>query len=281
MYDILSKNIEQAWHERSLLEQFQTKMAINETISLLNSGKITVMEQNKNGNWQVNEWIKQGILLYFAINDGCHDYDGFPQAYDKIPLKFSNYQEQDFVSQGIRSVPGAIVRSGSFIGKNTVLMPCFVNIGAYVGHRTLIDTWATVGSCAHIGDNCHISGGVGIGGVLEPLQASPVIIEDNCFIGARSEVVEGAIIGQGSVIGMGVFISASTPIINQSTGEIHYGKVPPYSVVISGSMPSKHNKDINLNCAVIIKQVDEKTRSKTGINELLRHNQAISNDHAA
>ena len=246
--------------------------AINEVIGELDTGTIRVA--NKNGkDWIVNETAKKAILLYFRVKD-MNLISGSPgnsNWWDKIDSKFLNWKEEEFQESGFRAVPGSIVRFGSFIGKGCVLMPSFVNIGAYVDNSTMVDTWATIGSCAQIGKNCHISGGAGIGGVLEPLQAKPVIIEDNCFIGARSEVAEGVIIREGSVISMGVFIASSTPIYDREKDETIYGEVPPYSVIVPGSMPSK-NKDsaASLSCAVIVKTVDEKTRSKTSINELLR-----------
>ena len=245
---------------------------INQVIGELDTGSIRVA--NKNGeDWIVNETIKKAILLYFRVNDMklISGSPGNSNWWDKIDSKFFNWKEEEFQESGFRAVPGSIVRFGAFIGKGCVLMPSFVNIGAYVDNSTMVDTWATIGSCAQIGKNCHISGGAGIGGVLEPLQAKPVIIEDNCFIGARSEVAEGVIVREGSVISMGVFIASSTPIYDREKDETIYGEVPPYSVIIPGSMPSK-NKDsaASLYCAVIVKTVDEKTRSKTSINELLR-----------
>ena len=246
--------------------------AINNIIENLDNGSLRIANSEK-GNWAVNEFAKKAILLYFRIND-MKLIDGGPNNskwWDKIDSKFSSWREDNFKNAGFRAVPGSIVRYGSFVGKGCVLMPSFINIGAYVDQSTMVDTWATIGSCAQIGKNCHISGGAGIGGVLEPLQASPVIIEDNCFIGARSEVAEGVIVRQGSVISMGVFLTASTPIYNRETGKTLYGEVPEYSVVVPGSMPSKNvSSDANLSCAVIVKTVDEKTRSKTSINELLR-----------
>ena len=246
--------------------------AINTIIENLDNGSLRIANSEK-GNWAVNEFAKKAILLYFRIND-MKLIDGGPNNskwWDKIDSKFSSWDEDNFKNAGFRAVPGSIVRYGSFVGKGCVLMPSFINIGAYVDQSTMVDTWATIGSCAQIGKNCHISGGAGIGGVLEPLQASPVIIEDNCFIGARSEVAEGVIVRQGSVISMGVFLTASTPIYNRETGKTLYGEVPEYSVVVPGSMPSKNvSSDANLSCAVIVKTVDEKTRSKTSINELLR-----------
>jgi len=246
--------------------------AINNIIENLDNGSLRIANSEK-GNWAVNEFAKKAILLYFRIND-MKLIDGGPNNskwWDKIDSKFSSWDEDNFKNAGFRAVPGSIVRYGSFVGKGCVLMPSFINVGAYVDQSTMVDTWATIGSCAQIGKNCHISGGAGIGGVLEPLQANPVIIEDNCFIGARSEVAEGVIVRQGSVISMGVFLTASTPIYNRETGKTLYGEVPEYSVVVPGSMPSKNvSSDANLSCAVIVKTVDEKTRSKTSINELLR-----------
>ena len=246
--------------------------AINEVIGELDTGSIRVA--NKNGqDWIVNETVKKAILLYFRVNDMklISGSPGNSNWWDKIDSKFFNWKEEEFQESGFRAVPGSIVRFGAFIGKGCVLMPSFVNIGAYVDNSTMVDTWATIGSCAQIGKNCHISGGAGIGGVLEPLQAKPVIIEDNCFIGARSEVAEGVIVREGSVISMGVFIASSTPIYDREKDETIYGEVPPYSVIIPGSMPSKNNDSAaSLYCAVIVKTVDEKTRSKTSINELLR-----------
>ncbi len=242
--------------------------AILEIIDLLDQGVIRVAEPLANG-WQVHEWIKKAILLYFKVqNNVCIDL-GWTSYFDKMPLKFANYNQQDFVKDGIRILPQALVRKGVYIGKRSVLMPSFVNIGAYVDEGVLVDTWATVGSCAQIGKNVHLSGGAGIGGVLEPLQASPTIIEDNCFIGARSEIVEGVVIGKNSVISMGVFIGQSTKIYNRMTGEITYGYVPEGSVVVPGSLPSKDGNH-SLNCAVIVKTIDEKTRAKVAINDLLR-----------
>ena len=246
--------------------------AINETISSLDSGKIRVAEKNGN-EWIINQWVKKSILLYFRINDMklISNSPGNTNWWDKIDSKFSGMGDQDFKNAGFRAVPGSIVRKGSFVDGGCVLMPSFINIGAYVGSGTMVDTWATIGSCAQIGANCHISGGAGIGGVLEPLQANPVIIEDNCFIGARSEVAEGVIVREGSVLSMGVYLSASTPIVNRETGEVIRGEVPPYSVIIPGTFsPNNDNSKPSLYCAVIVKIVDEKTRSKTSINELLR-----------
>ena len=244
--------------------------AINETIELIDQGKIRVAEK-KNGSWKINQWIKKAILLSFRINKMEVLKGPYTTWYDKVPGKSVNWKEEDWKNAGYRHVPNGVVRKGSFIAKNAVLMPCFINLGAYVDEGTMIDTWASVGSCAQVGKNCHVSGGAGIGGVLEPLQAEPVIIEDNCFIGARSEIAEGVLVETGAVISMGVYIGASTKIIDRETGEITFGKVPAYSVVVPGSLPNKKNPDgPSLYCAVIVKKVDEKTRSKTSINELLR-----------
>ncbi len=246
--------------------------AIDETISSLDSGKIRVAERNGN-EWIINQWVKKSILLYFRINDMklISNSPGNTNWWDKIDSKFSGMGDQEFKNAGFRAVPGSIVRKGSFVDSGCVLMPSFINIGAYVGSGTMVDTWATIGSCAQIGANCHISGGAGIGGVLEPLQANPVIIEDNCFIGARSEVAEGVIVREGSVLSMGVYLSSSTPIVNRETGKVTRGEVPPYSVIIPGTFsPNNDSSKPSLYCAVIVKIVDEKTRSKTSINELLR-----------
>ena len=244
--------------------------AIKETIELTDQGKVRVAEK-KNGTWTVNQWVKKAILLSFKINKMEILRGPYTSWYDKVPGKSVNWKEEDWKNAGYRHVPNGVVRKGSFIAKNAVLMPCFVNLGAYVDEGTMIDTWASVGSCAQVGKNCHISGGAGIGGVLEPLQAGPVIIEDNCFVGARSEIAEGVLVEEGAVISMGVYIGASTKIVNRSTGEISYGKVPAYSVVVPGTLPNKKNPNgPSLYCAVIVKQVDEKTRSKTSINDLLR-----------
>jgi 2,3,4,5-tetrahydropyridine-2-carboxylate N-succinyltransferase len=242
--------------------------AINECIELLDSGKARVAEK-RDGKWVVNEWLKKAVLLYFRANDNQVQKAGFTQFYDKVPLKYAGTSEAAFREGGARVVPHAIVRKGSFIAPNVVLMPSYVNIGAYVDSGTMVDTWATVGSCAQIGKNVHLSGGVGIGGVLEPLQASPTIIEDHCFIGARSEVVEGVVVEEGSVISMGVFLGQSTRIYDRASGEILQGRVPAGSVVVPGTLPSKDGK-YGLYCAVIVKRVDSQTRSKTSINELLR-----------
>jgi 2,3,4,5-tetrahydropyridine-2-carboxylate N-succinyltransferase len=255
----------------------EIRNAVDEVLNLLDSGQLRICNKIDD-KYLVNQWVKKAILLSFRLNDNflskqqtaCGDAISF---YDKVSLKFTNWNEDDFKKSGFRALPGSVVRRGSFVAKNVVLMPSFVNIGAYIDESTMVDTWSTIGSCAQIGKNCHISGGVGIGGVLEPLQGNPVIIEDDCFIGARSEIAEGVIVEKGSVISMGVYIGASTKIIDRSTGEIFMGRVPAYSVVVSGSMASENNKDKNLSlyCAVIVKKVDEKTRLKTSINELLRH----------
>ena len=246
--------------------------AINETIKNLDTGKIRVAEKNNN-DWIINQWVKKSILLYFRINDMklISNSPGNSNWWDKIDSKFSDMGDKEFKNAGFRAVPGSIVRKGSFVDSGCVLMPSFINIGAYVGSGTMVDTWATIGSCAQIGANCHISGGAGIGGVLEPLQANPVIIEDNCFIGARSEVAEGVIVREGSVLSMGVYLSASTPIVDRESGKVIRGEVPPYSVIIPGTFsPNNDSSKPSLYCAVIVKIVDEKTRSKTSINELLR-----------
>lgn len=252
------------------------RKAVDEALNLLDSGTARVAERDASGSWQVNQWLKKAVLLSFRLND-MQTIPGGPGGahwWDKVPSKFSGWDENRFREAGFRAVPGAIVRHSAFIGRNAVLMPSFVNLGAYVDEGAMVDTWAAVGSCAQIGKHVHLSGGAGIGGVLEPLQAGPVIIEDNCFIGARSEIVEGVVVGEGSVISMGVFIGQSTKIIDRTTGEIHFGKVPPYSVVVSGSTPGKPLPDgtpgPGLYCAVIVKRVDARTRSKTSINDLLR-----------
>ncbi|MCT8569035.1 2,3,4,5-tetrahydropyridine-2,6-dicarboxylate N-succinyltransferase [Glaesserella parasuis] len=246
----------------------QTRAAVEEVIKGLDNGSLRVAEKI-DGEWVVNQWVKKAVLLSFRINDNEIIDGAETKYYDKVPTKYGKYSEEQCKAGDIRTVPGAGVRQGSHIEKNVVLMPSFVNIGAYVGEGTMVDTWVTVGSCAQIGKNVHLSGGVGIGGVLEPLQANPTIIGDNCFIGARSEIVEGVIVEDGCVISMGVFIGQSTKIYDRETGEIHYGRVPAGSVVVSGSLPSKDGK-YNLYCAVIVKKVDEKTRGKVGINDLLR-----------
>ena len=272
----LENTINQAWEVRDTISKDSDSKiitAIENTIESLDQGKIRVSEK-KGDNWIVHEWIKKAILLSFRVNEMEALSGPYSSWYDKAHLikgKTAGWTKEDHVKAGFRMVPNSPVRKGSFVGKNAVLMPCFINIGAYVDEGTMIDTWSTVGSCAQIGKNCHISGGVGIGGVLEPLQASPVIIEDNCFIGARSEVAEGVIVGEGSVVSMGVYLGASTKIYDRKTKSVSYGKIPPYSVVVAGSMPSDNDKDgPNLYCVVIVKTVDEKTRSKTSVNDLLR-----------
>ena len=247
--------------------------AVLEAVDLLDRGEMRVAEKI-DGRWRVNEWLKKAVLLSFRIQDNTMLKGGFTNYYDKVPPKFADYNSRQFREGGVRVVPPASARRGAYIAPGVVLMPSYVNIGAYVDSGTMVDTWATVGSCAQIGKNVHLSGGVGIGGVLEPLQAAPTIIEDNCFIGARSEVVEGCIVREGAVLGMGVYIGKSTKIVDRATGEVFMGEVPPYSVVVSGAMPGKPLPDgtpgPSLYCAVIVKRVDEKTRSKTSINELLR-----------
>tara|TARA_R110000824_G_scaffold118960_14_gene272297 strand:- start:433173 stop:434030 length:858 start_codon:yes stop_codon:yes gene_type:complete len=254
----------------------EVREAVEAALLALDSGEMRVAEKFKD-EWVVNQWLKKAVLLSFRLNDmgliaGGPGND--TQWWDKVPSKFEGWGEAEFRKAGFRAVPGAVVRRSAYVAPNVVLMPSFVNLGAYVDEGTMVDTWVTVGSCAQIGKNCHLSGGVGIGGVLEPLQANPVVIEDNCFIGARSEVVEGVIVGEGAVLSMGVFLSASTKIINRETSEIHIGKVPPYSVVVPGSLPGKPAPDgrpsPSLYCAVIVKTVDAQTRAKTAINELLR-----------
>ena len=252
--------------------QGKIRDAVNNTLDDLDKGKIRVCEK-VNNEWIVNQWIKKAILLSFRLNDNEIIKASHATWFDKVESKTANWNKDDHLKAGFRYVPDAVVRKSAFIAKGVILMPSFVNLGAYVDEGTMIDTWATVGSCAQIGKNCHISGGAGIGGVLEPLQANPVIIEDNCFIGARSEVAEGVIVGEGAVLSMGVFIGASTKIVDRETGEIHMGKVPPYSVIVPGTLPGKKNdSDLNpsLYCVVIVKKVDERTRSKTSINDLLR-----------
>jgi len=265
--------IEQAFENRGELTPDnatkEIREAVSEAIELLDSGQARVAERRGVGDWVVNEWLKKAVLLSFRLENNQPMQGGFTQYYDKVPSKFADMSPEDFDKSGIRVVPPATARKGAFIASDTVLMPGYVNIGAYVDSGTMVDTWATVGSCAQIGKNVHLSGGVGIGGVLEPLQAAPTIIEDNCFIGARSEVVEGVIVEEGSVISMGVYIGQSTRIFNRETGEITYGRIPAGSVVVSGNLPSKDGT-YSLYCAVIVKQVDSKTLGKVGINELLR-----------
>jgi len=266
--------IEAAWEAReslSVSSKGAHRDAVETALNELDSGTLRAAEKI-DGAWKANEWVKKAILLSFRLND-MEIIEGGPGGavwWDKVPSKFKGWDAARFRTAGFRAVPGAIVRRSAFIAKGAVLLPSFVNVGARVGEGTMVDTWATVGSCAQIGAHCHLSGGAGIGGVLEPLQATPTIIEDNCFIGARAEVAEGVIVGEGSVLSMGVYLSASTRIIDRATGEVFLGKVPPYSVVVSGSAPSGNNAGPNLYCAVIVKRVDEKTRSKTSINELLR-----------
>ena len=271
--DKFEKIINEAFENKEKIDANSDKSivdAIKETIELTDQGKVRVAEK-KDGLWIVNQWIKKAILLSFKINKMEILRGPYTSWYDKVPGKSVNWKEEDWKNAGYRQVPNGVVRKGSFIAKNAVLMPCFINLGAYVDEGTMIDTWASVGSCAQVGKKCHISGGAGIGGVLEPLQAGPVIIEDNCFVGARSEIAEGVLVEEGAVISMGVYIGASTKIVDRSTGEISYGKVPAYSVVVPGTLPNKKNPDgPSLYCAVIVKQVDEKTRSKTSINDLLR-----------
>ena len=271
--DSLRSTLEDAWERRTDLSADEiasrVRPAVDQAISGLEQGVLRVAEPDGKGGWQVNQWLKKAVLLYFRTQEmGVIDAAPAP-FWDKVPSRFAGFDEAAFRAAGVRVVPGAVVRAGSHIGKDVVLMPSFVNIGAFVGEGTMVDTWATVGSCAQIGKGCHLSGGVGIGGVLEPLQAGPTIIEDHCFIGARSEVVEGFVVGHHSVVGMGVFLGQSTRIYNRMTGEVSYGSVPPYSVVVSGSLPAADGSH-SLYCAVIVKQVDEKTRSKTSVNELLR-----------
>jgi len=276
----LEKTIDDAWEDRASLSA-STKGAVREAVdaalAALDSGAQRVAERNAAGQWTVNQWLKKAVLLSFRLNPNVRISNGPGDGawWDKVPSKFSKWTDFDFSTAKFRAVPGAVVRRGAFIAPDAVLMPSFTNIGAYVGEGTMVDTWTTVGSCAQIGKHCHLSGGVGIGGVLEPLQANPVIIEDNCFIGARSEVAEGVIVREGAVLGMGVYLGQSTPIINRATGETLYGEVPPYSVIVSGNRPSANvmpgqNWAPSLYCAVIVKQVDAQTRSKTSVNELLR-----------
>jgi 2,3,4,5-tetrahydropyridine-2-carboxylate N-succinyltransferase len=277
-HDPLQSVIDAAFDDRANINTSTTgdvREAVENALKLLDSGQARVAEKI-DGEWKVNQWLKKAVLLSFSLND-MEMISGAPGGaswWDKVPSKFDGWSSDRFKEAGFRAVPGCIVRHSAHIAPNAILMPSFVNLGAYVDSGTMVDTWVTVGSCAQIGKNVHLSGGVGIGGVLEPLQAGPVIIEDNCFIGARSEVVEGVKVGEGSVISMGVFIGQSTKIVNRATGEIHFGEVPPYSVVVSGSMPGKPFPDgtpgPSLYCAVIVKQVDAKTRSKTSINDLLR-----------
>jgi 2,3,4,5-tetrahydropyridine-2-carboxylate N-succinyltransferase len=273
----LQQPIEDLWEQRETLSS-STKGAAREAVEAaleaLDRGDVRVAEK-VGGDWQVNQWLKKAVLLSFRLNDStAMQGPGGAPVWDKVPVKFAGWDENRFKEAGFRAVPGAVVRRSAYIAPGAVLMPSFVNVGARVGRNTMVDTWATVGSCAQIGANCHLSGGVGIGGVLEPLQANPVIIEDDCFVGARSEVAEGVIVEQGSVLSMGVFIGASTKIINRATGQVHMGRVPAWSVIVPGSLPGKPLPDgspgPSLYCAVIVKTVDAQTRSKTSINELLR-----------
>jgi 2,3,4,5-tetrahydropyridine-2-carboxylate N-succinyltransferase len=268
----LQRIIDEAWEQRTSITPASAKAelrdAVTETIERLDTGKLRVAEKIE-GTWVTHQWLKKAVLLSFRLRDNEVWTDGYTRYYDKVPSKFAAYGDSEFQSAGFRVVPPAAARKGAFIAKNVVLMPSFVNIGAYVDEGTMVDTWATVGSCAQIGKNVHLSGGVGIGGVLEPLQANPTVIEDNCFIGARSEIVEGVVVEEGSVVSMGVFIGASTKIYRRDTGEVLYGRIPAGSVVVPGSLPAAEGR-CSLYCAVIVKQVDAKTRAKTSINELLR-----------
>jgi 2,3,4,5-tetrahydropyridine-2,6-dicarboxylate N-succinyltransferase len=275
----LEKTIEAAFAARDKIGASTTgevREAVDAALELLDRGEARVAERQQDGKWKVNQWLKQAVLLSFRLNDMSMIPGGPGRAswWDKVPSKFDGWGDNRFRAAGFRAVPGCVVRRSAYIAPSVVLMPCFVNVGARVGERTMIDTWATVGSCAQVGKDCHISGGAGIAGVLEPLQAEPVIIEDNCFIGARAEVAEGVIVREGSVLAMGVYIGASTKIIDRATGKIYQGEVPPYSVVVSGTLPGKNLPDGSpgpgLYCAVIVKTVDEKTRAKVSINDLLR-----------
>ena len=273
MTDQLQAVIEKAWDARDRIgaeTRGEVRLAVDAALAALDRGEARIAEKTA-GGWVVHEWLKKAVLLSFRLNpmEAISGAPGGAHWWDKVPSKFAGWGEREFAAAAFRAVPGAIVRRGAYIAPGAVLMPSFVNIGAHVGEGTMVDTWATVGSCAQIGKNVHISGGAGIGGVLEPLQAAPVIIEDDCFIGARSEVAEGVLVEQGSVLSMGVFLGASTKIVERATGEIFYGSVPPYSVVVPGSLPGRDGGP-SLACAVIVKRVDERTRSKTSINELLR-----------
>jgi 2,3,4,5-tetrahydropyridine-2,6-dicarboxylate N-succinyltransferase len=277
--DKLASIIDQAFEGRDKIgpkTKGTVRKAVNSALDLLDTGKARVAERNADGQWQVNQWLKKAVLLSFRLNDMTVIPGGPGKAawWDKVPSKFDGWSENRFRAAGFRAVPGCVVRRSAYIAPNVVLMPSFVNLGAYVDSGTMVDTWATVGSCAQIGKNCHISGGAGIGGVLEPLQAGPVIIEDNCFVGARSEVAEGVVVRAGAVLSMGVFIGASTRIVDRESGEVFQGEVPAFSVVVPGTIPGKPLRDGSpgpgLYCAVIVKRVDAKTRAKTGINELLR-----------
>jgi 2,3,4,5-tetrahydropyridine-2-carboxylate N-succinyltransferase len=274
MSEQLAAVIDAAWDNRADLgfaTTGETREAVEAALALLDRGEARVAEPDGNGGWRVNQWLKKAVLLSFRLNDNqVMGGAGDAAWFDKVPSKFAGWGEGEFRAAGFRAVPGSIVRRGAFVGKGAILMPSFVNIGAYVGEGTMVDTWATVGSCAQIGRNVHLSGGVGIGGVLEPLQADPVIIGDGAFIGARSEVAEGVRVGEGAVLSMGVYLGASTKIIDRATGEVFRGEVPPYAVVVPGSQTTGSGGDLGLYCAVIVKRVDERTRSKTSINELLR-----------
>jgi 2,3,4,5-tetrahydropyridine-2,6-dicarboxylate N-succinyltransferase len=269
----LESTINQAWEDRAQISpksaSAQVREAVMQVIEQLNTGALRVASRTTGNEWETHQWIKKAVLLSFRLEDNRPMSGGELQFYDKVPTKFANYTPEQFAAGGFRVVPPAVVRRGAFIGKNVVVMPSYVNIGAYVDEGAMVDTWATVGSCAQIGKNVHLSGGVGIGGVLEPLQANPTIIGDNCFVGARSEVVEGVIVEDNSVLSMGVFIGQSTKIVDRATGEVFYGRVPSGSVVVPGSMPTADGK-LSLYCAVIVKRVDAQTRAKTSINELLR-----------
>ncbi len=267
----LKNKIESAWENITKISPTYTDIAdaVNEVIKKLDNGQFRIAEKNGN-DWIVNQWLKKAVLISFRINDNKILKGPYTSWYDKVKGKTVDWNEDQWKEAGYRHVPNGTVREGSFIGKGVVLMPSFVNIGAYIDEGTMVDTWATVGSCAQIGKNCHLSGGVGIGGVLEPLQANPVVIEDNCFVGARAEVAEGVIVREGSVLSMGVYLGASTKIVNRSSGEISYGEVPAYSVVVPGSLPNEDPKKPSLYCVVIVKTVDENTRKKTSINDLLR-----------
>ena len=273
-YADLRTEIEAAWKARDQVSTATTgpvRTAVDETLRQLDSGALRVASRGEDGVWTTHQWVKQAILLSFRLNPNrMHHAPGPGPYWDKVDTKFEDWSESRFEAAGFRAVPGCVVRKGAFIARNVVLMPSFVNIGAFVDEGTMVDTWATVGSCAQIGKNVHLSGGAGIGGVLEPLQANPTIIEDNCFIGARSEVAEGVIVREGSVLSMGVYLTSTTPIIDRRTGEVFTGEVPPYSVVMSGSRPSPHEGLPGTYCAVIMKTVDARTRAKTSINELLR-----------
>ena len=264
--------IESAWENIGQLSPGDKDVieAVNLAILKLDNGELRIAEKKDSNEWHVNQWLKKAVLISFRINENSILRGPYTSWYDKVRGKSVDWDEAKWKEAGYRHVPNGTVRQGSFIGRGVVLMPCFVNIGAYVDEGTMVDTWATVGSCAQIGKNCHLSGGVGIGGVLEPLQANPVIIEDNCFVGARAEVAEGVIVREGSVLSMGVYLGASTKIINRATGEISYGEVPPYSVVVPGTLPNEDPKKPSLYCVVIVKTVDENTRKKTSINDLLR-----------